>query len=125
MKKVFLTIAFGATLLTSGLFAQEAAAAYAAIAFSPSDGSHGRSHGFGNRAQAERAAMNFCRNAGGGNCRIVNWSQNSCAALAVGRNNGWGAFGGASRAVAERRALANCNEQTSGCQIRAWTCSGT
>ncbi len=124
MRKVYLTLAFGAALLTSGLAAGQAEAAFAALAFSPADGSHGRSHGFATRAQAERAAMQFCRNAGGRDCRVVNWAQNSCAALAVGRNNGWGTFGGASRQVAERRALASCSGRTTGCQLRAWTCSG-
>jgi hypothetical protein len=123
MKRTLLALSFTATLLASGLFTQAAEAAYAAIAYSPSDRIYGRSHGFGTRWQAERAAMAFCINGGGGSCRVVAWSHNSCSALAVGRS-GWGSHGGGSRGFAERRAYENCSARTGGCRLMAWTCSG-
>jgi hypothetical protein len=123
MRKIVLAFSFVATLFASGLFAQEAAAAYAAIAYSPYDRLYGRSHGFGSLAGAQRAALAFCISAGGGSCRVVAWARNSCAALAVGRA-GWGSYGGSSRRAVQRRALANCRARTGGCRVVAWTCSG-
>jgi hypothetical protein len=124
MRKAFRAAAFAVTVFAAGLFAQEARAAYGAIAYSPTDGIFGHARAGANRAIAEVVALQFCRAHGGRSCRVVYWFRNSCAALASGRRHGWGVYGGGAVRAAQAGALAACRAHTAGCRIRVWVCSG-
>lgn len=78
------------TVLLAGLGAGAAEAAeFGAIAYSTRTGSHGYSHNFPTRNQAERAALRNCR-AYARDCSVVVYFYNACAALAVGNSYGYG-----------------------------------
>jgi hypothetical protein len=95
---------------------------YGAIAFSRSTGAHGYSHNYGSRGAAENRAMSECRRHGGG-CQIVVHFANACAALAVGRGNGYGVAWSGGQQDAINRAVRACNGFTSNCRVRRWVCS--
>ncbi len=94
---------------------------YGAISYSRSTGRSGAAAGFSTQAAANQAAANSCYNKGGGrDCyQFIIHFNNTCAALAVGRN-GASAYGyGQNRSTAEQQALSKCY----GCGIVAWGCS--
>lgn len=98
------------------------AAEFGAIAYSPGTGSYGYSHNYPSRGQAERVAQANCLNYAG-DCRIIVYFYNACAALAVGHSFGYG-YGYAlgprqSRAIA----LANCRNNDRGCRVVESVCS--
>jgi len=94
---------------------------FGAIAYSRSTGSFGWSDDFDSRYGAEVRALNGCR-AYAGDCRVVVWVLNSCAALASGRTGGFGFAWHASRRVARSRALRQCRRNDRGCRIRKTIC---
>ena len=114
-----LVVALG-TLIggTSGAWA-----AFGAIAFSPSTGAYGYSHGASSQAKAEQTAARHCK-ARASDCRIIVFVKNGCAALAVGKGNRYGYGWTDTRPKAENRAMSECKSRTSGCKIRSWVCSG-
>lgn len=72
--------------------ATAAADTYIAIAFSPATGVYGWANNASTRADAENAAMGYCAQYGGTDCRVAAWAVNGCAALAVDAdswNGGW------------------------------------
>ena len=98
------------------------AAEFGAIAYSPGTGSYGYSHNYATRGQAERVAQSSCLNYAG-DCRVIVYFYNACAALAVGRSFGYG-YGYApgpkqSRAIA----MANCRNNDRGCRVVETVCS--
>lgn len=98
------------------------AAEWGTIAYSPSTGATGYSHNWPNEVDAEITALNGCGRHANDCVTAVNF-YNSCGALAVGRNGGWGASWGNSRGQAENKALAQCSNYDGGCSIRRWQCS--
>lgn len=92
---------------------------FGAIAFSTSSGQAGWSFDYDTRAIAESRALANC----GAGCKVVTWFKNSCGALAVGRNNGYGATWADSRAAAEKAAMGICRSNSTGCGIRRWVCT--
>jgi hypothetical protein len=115
-------------------------AGYGAIAFSSSDGVVGFSYGSGSKMDAERWAIQDCREKGGKDCAAVGWEQNCCAALAAGKNNGYAfdlsewrynefyddmyeKFRAHIQQDAKDKAIAACEKFTSECVTRAWICS--
>lgn len=113
-------LAVAAVLAAASFSASEAEAAYAAIAFSQSHGSTGYWYGAPSRAAAEARALREC----GSGCSVVIWTQDACAALAVGRGNGYGTYWSTSQAKATSGALSECARRTTGCRIAAYACSG-
>ena len=93
---------------------------YGAIAYSSSTGRYGYSHDFGSRAEAENYAVSQC---GMSDCAVKVWFRNACGALAVGQRGGMGWGWSGSRGGAENIALNECQARTSGCSVRAWSCT--
>jgi hypothetical protein len=115
---------FASAMVGSLYYATPASyAGFGAIAFSPSDGAIGYSYGYPPREAAEGRAFDECLKNSSGDCRIVIWERNACAALAAGENNGWGVAWHPNRSAAELRALALCSENTSKCEGRRWVCN--
>lgn len=108
----FLMVAFG----TAG-----ADDNYGAIAYSESTGNWGSSYDYGSRRQAENAALHRCNS---DDCEVKAWFKNSCRALAAGDNGALGWSSAADdKAEAESRALSECSENGSNCQILCWACT--
>lgn len=112
-----------AAAVSAALYPATAYADFGAIAFSQQTGAHGYSYGAESRGQAENIALKNCRAYGGG-CFIAIWFRNSCGALAVGSEWGWGSSHAGDRGQAGRRALANCRQNDDGCQVVQRVCSG-
>ncbi len=96
---------------------------YGAIAFSSSDGVRGSSENNSSRESAESNALGECYQRGGQDCRIATWERNACAVLAIGNDNVWGADWHSNAYVAERRAIEQCSNVTSGCEAKVWICN--
>jgi hypothetical protein len=104
---------------------------FGAIAISPTTMVHGYSYGFGSQAQAESAAIQYCRDnpERPGDCKSVLWFYDTCGALAIaprGKNdlNYWGSAWADSRRSAERQAMSYCAENgVKGCRIAVSYCS--
>ena len=79
---------------------------HAAIAHSRRTGATGQSANYATREGAERRALNECR---AGDCVIVAWAQNACAALAEGRDGEIASAYAGSRQEAIRLALDRCS----------------
>lgn len=134
MKRVFAI--FGMLVLTTAAFLAFPAPGrsdvivnngdtYAAIAYSPSTGTHGYSYNYGSRSSAESAALRNCKAA---DARIVTWVHNGFCALAVGDDKscwgtGWSYGDGATNIYARNRALENCRNRTTGARIVLCICS--
>lgn len=92
---------------------------WGAIAYSESTGRYGYVYDFASQADAINSAVTRC---GVRDCRAVVWFKNSCAALAKGGTNyGYGI--GATRALAESTALAECRKRGGGCRVIQWVCT--
>ncbi|MFB2983791.1 DUF4189 domain-containing protein [Microseira sp. BLCC-F43] len=108
-----------ALVLAEGLTGGAAFAAldnYGAIATSDS-GAWGYGYNYPTRAQAERAALEECGEAG---CEIQVWFKNACGAVAKdGTNLGWA--WAQSREEAEANAVSECG--TGACQVVTWACT--
>jgi hypothetical protein len=96
-----------------------AADTYGAIAFSPSSGADGYSYNFSSRSGAEEKALQEC----GRGCKVVIWFRNACAALAVGRGNGYGSYYAVDEEDAVEGAINECRKNTSNCGIKRQVCS--
>jgi Flp pilus assembly protein TadD len=87
---------------------------YAAIAYSPATGKWTYSYSYGDRASAEKAAVDACKEE---DARAICWVNDGFAALALGKDKehwGWGASYGsdATNTEAVNIALEKCKERT-------------
>ena len=112
-------MAFAAMLV---LCAGAEAASFGAIAFSPDTGAAGYSTRRVSRANAQEWALYYCDQYAY-DCRIAVNFHNACGAVARGRNGGWGADWGYSRAEAQNDAITACRRHDRGCRIIQWACS--
>ena len=99
---------------------------WGSIAFSQEpDGGYvwGMSWSFADRRSAADAAMGECRGEGGSACSEAGWFRNTCGALAIGDENGYGTGAGGTEAEAERSALAECRKVNANCRVDASECS--
>ena len=78
---------------------------------------------FADRRSAANAAMGECRGEGGSACSEAGWFRNTCGALAIGDENGFGTGAGGTEAEAERSALAECRKVNANCRVDASECS--
>ena len=99
---------------------------FGAIAYSRSSGGYGYSFGHPSRRVAEGVALGHCRNdaKGAGDCGVLVWFWNACAALAVAPNGSYGGDHAPDRARAERSAVRTCASHGGvGCRVVRWVCS--
>ena len=95
---------------------------YAAIAYSPSTGRYGYSHGQSCRRRAECVARAHCK---ADDARTVVWCHGAWCALALGKDSQAYGYGWSSTAQGARsRALDNCRKRTTDCYIAACVFSG-
>ena len=95
---------------------------YGAIAVSPSSKALGWSYDYKSIGGAKRAALANCRKHAG-DCKIANWFRNSCGAIAVGSNGGWGADWGNTIKQAKWKARKKCRQYDSNCKAIRWVCT--
>jgi len=93
---------------------------FGAIAYSSSTGRYGYSYNFADRGQAESEAVSNC---GRSDCRIKVWFKNACGALATGNRGASGWAWNTSKSDAVSRALRECSNRGSGCQLTSWACT--
>ncbi len=93
---------------------------FGAIAYSPRTAALGWSYDHQTQRSAERTAQSNCD---ASDCRIAIWFKNGCGAVARG-SDGWGAGWGGGRREAEFRAIRSCRQNTGGCHVIRWQCSG-
>jgi len=89
---------------------------FGAIAYSPSTGKIGYSHGFGDAEAAESAAVSAC---GVGDCAWQVMEGNQYAVIATG-TGGPGVAWNADYDTAQNDALAACSAKGDGCVVNAW-----
>ncbi len=82
-------------------------------------GAYGYSYGQKSRAAALQVAQNGC----GGNCNNIKAFYNSCGAMAVADNDGWGWGYERNIGSAESIAMNYCTDYGPNCQIRVSVCS--
>ncbi|EUB96229.1 protein of unknown function DUF4189 [Rhizobium sp. CF080] len=99
---------------------QSMADSFGAIAYSPRTGALGWSYDHTSRRNAERAAQSNCD---ASDCRVAIWFDQACGAVARGPD-GWGSGWGYSRREAENQAIGSCRQNSHGCQVIRWQCSG-
>jgi hypothetical protein len=92
---------------------------FAAVAYSPSTGEFYYAYNYGDRWEAQQAALNACH---AKDARIVCWVNNGFCALAVGDDkSAWGVgyeYGdSANNTAAINTALAECRKRTTGAHI--------
>lgn len=92
-------------------------AAYGAIAVNRKTGAYGVSFSYGTLRAARRRALAECR----GNCRVIVWVRNRCAAV-VETPTRYVAGVGSTKRRAARNARRRANNRTA--RRVAWTCSG-
>jgi hypothetical protein len=119
---------FATALLSAALLgvpvAASAADYYGAFAFSQNTGASGWSKNYGSQGEAEDAAMQVClQTRGAQDCKVAYSFVNSCAALAVGGDNGWGADWGVNVQAAENKALHTCSGYSYNCKVLTSQCS--
>ncbi|MBL6427554.1 MULTISPECIES: DUF4189 domain-containing protein [Maritimibacter] len=83
-------------------------------------GAWGYAHSYGSESGAYNRALQESQY----DCEEVRTFFNTCAAMAVASNGGWGWSTGNSRGQAEAGAMSYCRQYGSGCQVRVWACSG-
>lgn len=119
----FATAVLGAVLFTVPV-AASAADYYGAFAFSQNTGQSGWSKNYTSQSEAEGAALQVCfQNQGASDCKVSYSFVNSCAALAVGGDNGWGADWGANMQAAENKAMHICAGYSYNCKVLVSQCS--
>ncbi|MBC8871217.1 MAG: DUF4189 domain-containing protein [Planctomycetes bacterium] len=95
---------------------------YAAIAYSPSTGKYGYSHGSSSRCSAERAALGHCPEK---DVRILAWTRNAWCVLALGDSVGeYGWAWATDSQRAKSRAIEECRKRTTNCYIAVCVFSG-
>ncbi len=95
---------------------------YGSIAFSPSTGANGFTFGASSKAEAENGALRYCGKHAR-DCRTGINFWNSCGAVALGSNGGWGSAWAEDGDRAQDLALSYCRQHTTGCRIIRWQCS--
>jgi hypothetical protein len=117
-----ITIATTVLILAYALAADAAGAArsrkqlWGAIAYNSTSGAYGYAVDRASKRAAESEAFRQC----GGDCDFTRTFSNSCGAIAGdARHFAWGA--GATRAIAEQKALGKCAGST--CEITVWACT--
>ncbi|CAN7266750.1 DUF4189 domain-containing protein [Rhizobium sp. LjRoot254] len=97
---------------------------YGAFAFSQKTGASGWSKNYGSQGEAEGAALQVCfQTQGASDCKVSYSFVNSCAALAVGGDNGWGADWGTNVQAAENKAMHTCSGYSYNCKVITSQCS--
>ena len=110
---VFLALAFS---LAGAAAAQKAGKGlWGALAYSTKTGAYGYSVDRTTKREAETEAFRLC----GTNCDLTRTFRNGCAAVAT-RPKRVAADTGASREIAEAKALRKCGDQ---CKIAVWACT--
>jgi hypothetical protein len=105
-------------------FATAAADYYGAFAFSQNTGASGWSKNYTSQSEAEGAALQYCFGTKGAtDCKVAYSFVNSCAALAVGGDNGWGADWGANKQAAQNKAMNTCSGYSYDCKVIISECS--
>jgi hypothetical protein len=94
---------------------------FGAIAYSPATGVNAFVRDYGSREEAEKAALDSCRQRAG-DCTVPLWFRNACGALAVGPN-GYGTGWGVDQGIAESYALQTCAKYSKNCSVRRWMCT--
>ena len=122
MKRFMLAVAVAAAFMP--MLAQTAAAVdyFGAIAFAQKTRSHGYSYDYTSQTAAEQAAMAECAKRST-DCSIATWFRNACGALAVGKDNAWGAHWGTDEEQAKGRALQKCYEVAIDCKVERSACT--
>lgn len=97
---------------------------YGAFAFSQTTGASGWAKNFTSQSEAEGAALQYCFDTKGAmDCKVAYSFVNSCGALAVGGDNGWGADWGVNKQAAENKAMNTCAGYSYNCKILISECS--
>lgn len=116
---VFMSVA---VLLAGALFAFGAAAAqktakgrWGAVAYNSKTGAFGYAVNFASRREAETEAFRQC-----GDCDVIKTFRDACGAIAH-RPKKFAWETGASREIAERKALTRCGGDA--CKIAVWACT--
>ena len=91
---------------------------WGAVAVGP-NGAYGFAHSWGSEQQALDTANAGCE----WDCTIARTFYNSCAAIAVADNGGWGWAYESSRELAESSAMNYCMDNGYNCRVRVWSCS--
>lgn len=113
----------GATILCAPA-AASAADYYGAFAFSQNTGASGWSKNYTSQSEAEGAALQYCfETKGASDCKVAYSFVNSCAALAVGGDNGWGADWGVNKQAAQNKAMNTCAGYSYDCKVLISECS--
>jgi len=120
MKRILASLAVLALLAGAG---PALADSYGAIAYSPSTGATGWSYAYNSRGDAETVARRNC-DSSANDCRVAIWFRDACGAVAVGNRGGWGSGWGGDGREAQRKAINSCSQNTGGCRIIRWQCSG-
>jgi hypothetical protein len=99
---------------------------FTAIALSPSTLRVGGSHGQNSEAAANDTALRNCAAGGARDCKLLNWGDNICLALAVSTPDGsYGQAPSGSRAGAASRAMAECRKAGgNNCVVQVAPCAG-
>lgn len=99
---------------------------FGAIAYSPSQRANGITYDFGDRASAERAALNACiQRSRATDCRVVIWFSNNCGALATASDGTYGGGYSGNKLGAESRAIHYCRGAGGrDCTIQRSFCTG-
>ena len=88
---------------------------WGAIAYSTKTGAYGYAVDYATKRAAETEAFRIC----GTNCDLVRSFRNSCAAVAT-REKRVASDTGASREIAQVKALRKCGDQ---CKVAVWACT--
>ena len=83
------------------------------------NGAYGFSHGHFSEQAAIEAANQGCSYS----CNLTRTFYNTCGAIAMASNGGWGWAWGPSRTDAEGLALQYCYPNGPNCRVRVWACS--
>jgi serine/threonine-protein kinase len=92
---------------------------FQAIAFSTKTGEFGFSNDYSTREEADKAAIEHCN---ASDCKILIWSRNACASLAIGDRNGFGTNWAKDQKESESKALEVCSNYTKNCKILKTIC---
>ena len=116
MRRIFPPIALVLATATTALGSSSAFAGWGVIAYNDATGASSESHGWATYQQAVDEALAFC----GFGCRIVNWENSTCIALATGFGH-WGeGHGFATSTDAVSAALMQCGAD---CAWKEWACN--
>ncbi|MBV9515095.1 MAG: protein kinase [Mycobacteriaceae bacterium] len=77
---------------------------FVVIAYSGATGAYGWANNYDNQDDANTAAMNFCKQYGGTDCKLAAWAKDGCAAVAKSSTSWHGGYG-ATIDAAEKNAI--------------------